>query len=124
MSEVELTERLDQALEAMLHDQSAADVDSEVAELLTIAADLRDLPRADFKAALGAELERRATMSTAIKKEKLKMTGDSETRARIRTVTPYLVVSDVHQEIDFIKEVFGAKGKVYGLGSQGGFHSE
>src|SRR5574341_1134931 len=45
-------------------------------------------------------------------------------RQRFRTVTPYLVVADVHQEIDFIKHVFGARGKVYGLGSQGGYHSE
>lgn len=40
------------------------------------------------------------------------------------TVTPYVVVTDVHRQIDFIKEVFGAKGKIYGLGSQGGYHSE
>jgi len=30
----------------------------------------------------------------------------------------------VHQEIAFIKEVFDAEGRLYGLGSQGGFHSE
>lgn len=45
-------------------------------------------------------------------------------REGFRTVTPYVVVQDVHAEIDFIKNVFGAEGQVYGLGSQGGFHAE
>ena len=40
------------------------------------------------------------------------------------SVTPYLVVPDVHDEIAFITSTFGAQGKVYGLGSAGGFHSE
>src|SRR5260370_42506010 len=48
----------------------------------------------------------------------------SKMREGVRAITPYVVVSDVHREIDFIKEVFGATGKIYGLGSQGGYHSE
>src|SRR2546425_11902585 len=48
----------------------------------------------------------------------------SAIREGFRTVTPYLVVPDVHEEIAFITSTFGAAGKVYGLGSAGGFHSE
>src|ERR1043166_4435985 len=126
MSEVELTERLDQAIEAMLGNRQLAPApdQEEIAELLTVAAELRDLPRMDFKARLRNELEREA-MSTATKtKQETTKSQPSKIREGFRTVTPYVVVSDVHQEIDFIKKVFGAEGKVYGLGSQGGFHSE
>jgi len=126
MSEVELTERLDQAIEAMLGNRQLASAldQEEIAELLTVAAELRDLPRMDFKARLRNELEREV-MSTATKtKQETTKSQPSKIREGFRTVTPYVVVSDVHQEIDFIKKVFGAEGKVYGLGSQGGFHSE
>jgi uncharacterized glyoxalase superfamily protein PhnB len=30
----------------------------------------------------------------------------------------------VHQVIDFVETVFGAEGKIYGMGSEGGIHSE
>jgi len=127
MSEVELTQQLDQAIDAMLAagGEVPASVNERVADLLGIAVELRDLPRADFKARLQSELEEEATMSTA--KESLERSGESprsEPRDGVRTVTPYLVVLDVHEEIDFIKKVFDAEGEVYGLGSQGGFHSE
>ena len=127
MSEVALTERLDQAIEGMLLDRQAslASVDAQVAELLGIAAGLRDLPRADFKIRLKNELESEVGMSTATESIK---SADKSAHSKIpkgfRTVTPYIVVSDVHQEVDFIKKVFDAEGKVYGLGSAGGFHSE
>jgi PhnB protein len=120
MSEIELTERLDQAIDALLaapKGERPADVDQEIAELLAIAVELRDLPRADFKARLKAELIE-ATSETI---EKDLESAGSKIR---RTVTPYIIVSDVHQEIDFIQRAFGAEGKVYGLGSQGGYHSE
>jgi uncharacterized glyoxalase superfamily protein PhnB len=127
MSEVGLTERLDQAIEALLRDPQTrpAGVDTEIAEMLGIAAELRALPRAEFRAALKNELESEAmrgenqsAAKTAHSKE------PAQIREGFRTVTPYVVVSDVHQELEFIKEVFGAEGKVYGLGSAGGFHSE
>ncbi len=127
MSEVELTERLDQVIEAMLRNpqMTLPTADPEIVELLGIAAELRDLPRMDFKARLKSELERETSMSKA--KQSIKTPRRSaryKIREGFRTVTPYVVVSDVHQEIAFIKEVFGAEGKVYGLGSAGGFHSE
>jgi uncharacterized glyoxalase superfamily protein PhnB len=121
MSEVELTEQLDQAIEAMLNNSQASPspVDQQLAELLSVAAELRDLPGAGFKSRLQSELEKEVSMSATAESIRT-----SKTRAGVSAVTPYVVVSDVHQEIDFIKKVFGAEGKVYGLGSQGGFHSE
>ena len=62
-------------------------------------------------------------MRTAARKGAGK-SAPSKIREGFRTVTPYLVVPDVHAAIGFIKEVFDAKGRIYGLGSQGGFHAE
>src|ERR1043166_3434964 len=123
MSEVELTEQLDQAIDAMMAAGGVvpAHVDEQVADLLGIAVELRDLPRADFKERLQEELEQEAVMSTATKEAPRKTGG---VREGFRTVTPYLVVSDVHAEAEFLKQTFGVTGHIYGLGSQGGFHAE
>ncbi len=130
MSEVALTEQLDQAIEAMFRNPDAppAAVDPEVAELIGIAVELRALPSADFKARLKTELEE-ASMSL-VTEEEIKtndtspQSANETVRATFRTVTPYLTVPNVHQEIDFLTKVFGAEGKIYGLGSAGGYHSE
>lgn len=45
-------------------------------------------------------------------------------RQGFRTVTPYLVVKEVEQVIDFVQSVFGAEGRIFGTGSEGGIHSE
>jgi uncharacterized glyoxalase superfamily protein PhnB/catechol 2,3-dioxygenase-like lactoylglutathione lyase family enzyme len=125
MSEVVLTEQLDQAIEAMLRNPGAplATADSEVAELVGIAVELRALPRADFKARLKAELEE-ATIGLATEAEMDPSSESDSVRATFRTVTPYLTVADVQEEIEFVTKVFGAEGKIYGLGSAGGYHSE
>src|SRR5437868_9928833 len=127
MSEVELTERLDQAIEAMLRNPRGASPDvlePTISELLRVAVDLRHLPSADFKARLKDELERETLMSTKAQSTQSIESAQSKIREGFRTVTPYLVVPDVHEEIAFITSTFGAEGKVYGLGSAGGFHSE
>ncbi|MFN2577009.1 MAG: VOC family protein [Pyrinomonadaceae bacterium] len=127
MTEVELTEQLDQAIGRMLANSPASptSVDPRIAQLLTVAAELRDLPSPEFKSRLRNELEKEMVMSaTAESISSHEQPAPSQIPGGVRTVTPYVVVSDVHQEIDFIKKVFNAKGKVYGLGSQGGFHSE
>jgi uncharacterized glyoxalase superfamily protein PhnB len=123
MSEIELTQQLDQAIDAMLRDPQAAvpSDDSEVMGLLGIAVELRDLPRADFKARLQEELEQEARMSTATM-EATKQANP--VREGFRTITPYLVVSDVYAEAEFLKQTFGVTGHIYGLGTQGGFHAE
>src|SRR5947209_3961917 len=127
MSEVELTERLDQAIEAMLRNPQGVSPDvlePTISELLGVAVELRHLPRADFKARLNDELERKTLMSTKAQSTQSTESAQSNIREGFRTVTPYLVVPDVHEEIAFIANTFGAQGKVYGLGSAGGFHSE
>ena len=123
MSEVELTEQLDQAIDAMMAAGGAvpANVDEQVAELLGIAVELRDLPRAEFKARLQEELEQEAAVSTAVEAAPQ---HTSAVREGFRTITPYLVVADVHAEAEFLKQTFGVSGQIYGLGSQGGFHAE
>jgi len=122
MSEVELTEQLDRAIDAMMAGGVVpADVDEQIAELLGIAVELRDLPRVDFKARLQAQLEQEAAMSTAVKEAPSK---SSPIREGFRTVTPYLVVPDVHAEAEFLKQTFGVTGPIFGLGTQGGFHAE
>lgn len=127
MSELEFIEQLDQAIEARLRhpDAPPPQAASEIVELLGIAAELRDLPRAEFKSKLKSEIEGEVAMSAATESiQSADKPAAAKTRGGVRTVTPYVVVSDVHREIEFIKEVFGAEGRVYGLGSQGGFHSE
>jgi uncharacterized glyoxalase superfamily protein PhnB/catechol 2,3-dioxygenase-like lactoylglutathione lyase family enzyme len=128
MSEVVLTEQLDQAIEAMLlNPETRPAAEPTIAELLELATTLREAPRRDFKAQLRKELEMAAGESSKSGVETARSKEDvraGKVPAGFRTVTPYLVVSDVHEEIDFIQKVFGAEGTVHGLGSAGGFHSE
>jgi uncharacterized glyoxalase superfamily protein PhnB len=130
MSEVVLTEQLDQAIEALLRNPDAPlpATDPQVAELVGIAVELRALPRADFKARLKNELESEAALSELSDEnesgDKLPHSKANPVRATFRTVTPYLTVADVHEEIEFVTKVFGAEGRIYGLGSAGGYHSE
>src|ERR1051325_1168056 len=123
MSELDLTEQLDQAIDAMMAAGGVVPFEpgNGIAELLGIAVDLHHLPRADFKARLQIELEGEATMNTGAKKASPEVSG---VREGFRTVTPYLVVSDVHAEAEFLKQTFGVTGQIYGLGWQGGFHAE
>ncbi|HKP36530.1 MAG TPA: VOC family protein [Pyrinomonadaceae bacterium] len=119
MSEVQLTERLDQALEAMLRQPGAARSidDSQLAELVEIGVALRALPRVDFKETLRSEF---ANLDEAEPEQ----TSPSTLREGFRTVTPYLTVPDVFAEIEFLTQVFGAEGQVYGIGTAGGYQSE
>jgi PhnB protein len=83
-----------------------------LAELLGIANDLRDLPRPAFRAWLGADLSRRAVMTT------------TAMRAVIRTVIPYLAVRPAVELIDFVKRAFNAQELLRTTGSAGGVHAE
>ncbi len=125
MTEVALTEQLDQAIEAMLRNpETPPGAGPEIVELLAIAAELRDLPRKDFKTRLKNELERETTMSKTAASKGADKPAQSKIREGFRTVTPYLTVPDTHREIEFITKAFGAEGRIYGLGSAGGFHAE
>src|SRR5437773_10441598 len=97
MSEDARIDRLAEALEAIDADPRGAlsHADPELAELLRIARDLNDLPRPAFRARLGADLLRRATMTTA--------TTDKTARATVQSVTAYLAVRPAIELIDFVK---------------------
>lgn len=89
--------------------------DENIAGLLAVAADLRDLPRQEFKAQLMTDLMRRATMTrTAVK----------PIRKGFHTVTPYLIVPGAAELIDFVKQAFGAEELYRGTGPGGGIHAE
>src|SRR6267143_7119895 len=127
MGEVVLTEQLNLAIEALLRDPDGPQpaTDPQVAGLVSIAVELRALPRTDFKARLKSELEREASMSIAAKEDRpSRQPATDSVHDSFRTVTPYLTVADVHEEIEFVTKVFGAEGRLYGLGSAGGYHSE
>jgi len=61
-----LIDQLDQAINALLAqpDATLPAADSELGPLVRIAAELRQLPREDFKARLKADLERSTSMAT------------------------------------------------------------
>ena len=131
MANESLTEQLDQAVQAIITDRAATlpPTDTDIAPLIRIAARLRDLPRADFRARLKDDLERRASMNSeqglAPAAEPEETTAPvNPVRSGFRTVTPYLTVANVHEEVAFIEKVFAGQGQIYGLGSAGGFHSE
>ena len=94
------SEQLDVMVEAVLAGRGADSrrSDKKWAAFADIASDLRDLPRADFKARLRTDLERRATMATSAK-------AAPEVRT---TATPYLSVRGASAAIEFYKRAFGA----------------
>ncbi|HEY2011982.1 MAG TPA: VOC family protein, partial [Bryobacteraceae bacterium] len=101
MPERSLTDRLDDALQAMLRSEEPP-AGQDLGPLLALAQDLRGLPRDDFKARLRSDLERRFTMATTSQ-------SASQTAAPTRqTATPRLRIKNVAAAIDFYKKAFGA----------------
>lgn len=131
MANLSLVEQLDQALERIFRDPQAPSQtsDAELESLLRIAAELRELPLPEFRVRLRDDLERSTLVNSeqgqapAVEPEET-TAPVNPVRKGFRTVTPYLTVANVHAEVAFIEKVFAAEGQVYGLGSQGGFHSE
>jgi PhnB protein len=100
--EAKKIEQLNRAVEALLvrSDGRPAKVEASVEPLVRLAADLRNLPREEFKVRLKSELlEGRKTMSTV-----------AEPIAAVQTTaTPRLTFKDAAKAIEFYKEAFGAK---------------
>jgi PhnB protein len=115
-------EQLDAAVHAILTTAKAPRTEMDVAPLGQLAADLRDLPRTDFKARLRAELERSISMATLPKLAKSSRV--SFIREGFHTITPYLIVNQAAELIDFVKEVFGALELFRSTGGAGGTHCE
>jgi len=94
-------EKLDQAVTHLLAAPKARlhTEDPELLPLLRIAAELRQLPREDFKARLKSDLQRKSSMATM-----------TETAASARIVaSPRMTFKDVAKAIEFYKNAFGAK---------------
>ena len=113
MSEVDLTQRLDEAIDAMIATgELPSGGDERIANLLSVAVELRKLPRFEFRERLRTELEEEVRMNTAAKPTKQNV---NPVREGFRTITPYLIVSDVHAEAEFLKQAFGVTGQIYGF---------
>ena len=109
-------DQLDNYIDSLLSHREPAipNHDAELSSLAGIAADLRDLPSPAFKQRLREELTRRTTMSPAV---------SSPVREGFRTVTPYLVVGQGTEFLEFLKQAFGAE-ETYRGATPGGFHAE
>jgi len=94
-------ERLNNAVDRMLSRSNSRGtrVEREIEPLVRIAADLRNLPRASFKARLKSEFEGRTAMTTV-----------AEPVAAVRmTATPRLAFRDPAKAIEFYQRALGAK---------------
>ncbi|MGA8618418.1 MAG: VOC family protein [Candidatus Sulfotelmatobacter sp.] len=95
-------EQLNRAVDALLAraDGKPPKVEASVEPLMLVAADLRDLPREEFKTRLKSELlEGRRTMTTV-----------AEPITTVQTVaTPRLIFKSAAQAIEFYKKAFGAR---------------
>jgi uncharacterized glyoxalase superfamily protein PhnB len=125
MDNVSLIEQLDDAIEAILARPGASlptvsenrelSLDASIAELLAVAAELRDLARPDFKTRLMMDLMRPAST----RKETV-----NPIREGFHTITPYLIVHGAAGLVDFVKQAFGAEELYRGTGTAGGIHAE
>ncbi len=122
MSEELLIESLDGAIDAIIAQRGAAEtprIDAELAELTSVATELRLLPSQNFKLRLREKLIRSASTMTT--------TGTviEESRATVyNTITPYLTVRGAEQLVDFVKNVFDGVELFRATGSAGGLHAE
>jgi len=101
MAEQTRIEQLDLAVQALLDRPEAplpAPADAELAALVRLAADLRDLPGTGFKARLKTDLQRRAEMASK----------PVPVPKPAPAATPYLCVRDAAAAIEFYKKAFGA----------------
>ncbi len=121
MAERTLIEQLDDAIQAMLARPEAEvsashlGVDEKLGPLLTIASQLRDLPRAEFKARLKQDLlginedprtlERSASMATPESPASVRYLAKG-----FHTLTPYIMLGanvKADEFIEFLKKAFG-----------------
>ena len=100
MAKRSLAEQLDHAVQALLDhpklDHQAAEAshaDADISALLQIAAELRNLPRQEFKARLKSDLQ---------------ASGSARQPESRPTASPYLTLSDAAAGIEFYKRAFGA----------------
>jgi uncharacterized glyoxalase superfamily protein PhnB len=115
MAERSIIDQLDDAVSALLAKSEFVETDRELAELVEVARELRDLPSEQFRAALKEQLGGKDNMSTAM--------ANTYKRPEFNTVTPYLIVKPAVELVDFVKEAFGAVESMRASGP-GGIHCE
>jgi len=114
--------QLDEVVQAMLvslQPRPEKAPDRQLASLVRVARELRDLPREEFRAALKSDLQRRASMSESTAAAAAK-TGTGEAQARavhymrpgLKSITPYIIVRGAAQFIDFLKTSFEATERI------------
>jgi PhnB protein len=96
-----LFDQLDLAITQLLTlpEARVAQIDPEIAPLVRIASQLRDLPRAEFMERLKSDLERSTAMSTTAK----------PVAATRTSAAPRIAFKSAAKAIDFYKAAFGAK---------------
>ncbi|MGZ7033250.1 MAG: VOC family protein, partial [Thermoanaerobaculia bacterium] len=102
MAELNLIDRLDGAIDAILagRREGLAAADPDLAMLIVLAGDLRDLPDPDFKRRLKAEL---------VPQAKGKAMPVAAVSTELQTLIPSLVVSGAEGLIDVMKSAFDAQ---------------
>ena len=118
MADLDASEKLDQLIVALMAgvDKPMPRSGDDLSALLSIAGDLRGLPREEFKFTLGSDLKGVA-MNMATSRL-------AQVREGFHTITPYIAVKQAPELIEFVKEAFGAEGAIHGTGSEGGLHAE
>jgi uncharacterized glyoxalase superfamily protein PhnB len=119
MAKTNRIEQLDTAVQAMMANRGAR-VQGDT--LVTLAAELRDMPRASFRARLKSELMKEAEMASTIEQETTPAVDPVP--KGYRTLTPYIVVQDAEALLGFVRDVFGGELMFRTVGSAGGIHSE
>jgi PhnB protein len=124
MSEELFNDQLNEAIDVIIaraEEAASSDNRPDLAALVSLASELRLLPRENFKLNLREALIRSAHMTTTGTETKTTRKRDS---ADYQTITPYLTVKRPEQLIDFVKDVFGAVEVFRTTGSAGGLHAE
>jgi len=109
-----LIDQLENAVQAMLARPDApvagprADFDPGVLAMMSIARELRDLPRESFRIRLRTELERSTQMENAAKQAVSSDVSKQETMpSGYHTIAPYIIVARAGEFIEFLTNAFG-----------------
>lgn len=107
-----LADQLEEVVQAMLvslQPQPEKSPHRDVAPLLSIARELRFLPREEFRATLKSDLQRRASMSL---NQGIESSAAAPAKAvhymrpGFTSITPYIIVNGASQFIDFLRNAF------------------
>ncbi len=111
MAKGKLIEQLDEAVEAIVAKPNASipTSDPRLAAILRIAGELRDLPRADFKNRLKAELAAQSREIESPAPPLAAPVGGTVAGAGVsRSIMPFLYIAGAASAVEFYKRVFGA----------------